>query len=105
LKWRIFDFHGLLENHFQRTCWKYDFRCQGHFADKGELDCWKGEWLSWRLEPSSDEAPAVVSHPVEPTLPLGIARSIDHTQQGFTDWRHAGASGDAPFEPRALRVL
>jgi hypothetical protein len=44
---------------------------------------------------------AVVSHPVEPTLPLGIARSIDHPQQGFTDsdGRHAGESEDAPFQP------
>jgi hypothetical protein len=40
---------------------------------------WKSRAARWRVEPSSDEwAPAVVSHPVELTLPLHIARCIDH---------------------------
>jgi hypothetical protein len=50
-------------------------------------------------KPSSDEAPAAVSHPVEKTLPLRTARRIDHSQQGFTDGRHAAEFEDAPSEP------
>jgi hypothetical protein len=58
-----------------------------------------------RVEASSDEARAVVSHPVEPTLPLGIARRIDHPQQGFTVGRHAGDFEGAPFELADIPIV
>ena len=71
---------------------------QGYFHEhEGQLDRWKSRAARWRVEPNSDEAPAVVSHPVEPTLPLRISRRIDHLQQGFTDGRHAGKFEDAAF--------
>ena len=55
---------------------------QGHFRrHEGRLDCWTSRAVRWRGEPSSDEAPAVISHPGEPTLPLGIACRIDHPEQ------------------------
>ena len=47
------------------------------------------------LNQTQMRAPAVVSHPVEPTLPLRIARGIDHPQQGFTGGRHDDESEDA----------
>jgi hypothetical protein len=51
---------------------------QGHFrGHEGRLDCWRSRAARRRVEPSSDEAPAIVSHPVEPTLPPGIARPIE----------------------------
>ena len=40
----------------------------------------------------------VVSHPIELTLPLCIARRIDRPEQGLTDGRHARKSEDASFE-------
>jgi hypothetical protein len=57
-----------------------------------------GDRLVWRVDAGSDKASALASHPAEPTLPLGIACRIDHSQQGFPDSRHAGESEDAPFE-------
>jgi hypothetical protein len=46
---------------------------QGHFHGNGDdLDWWKSPAARWRVEPNSDEAPAVVSHPFEPTLSLPI---------------------------------
>ena len=64
---------------------------QGHFHEhEGRLECGTSRAARWRVEASSNEAPAEVSHPVEPTLPLGITRSIDHPQQGFADARHVG---------------
>ena len=66
-----------------------DFQCHFH-EHEGRLDCWTSRAARSRVEASSDEAPAVVSHPVEPTLPLRFARRIDHSQQGFVDGRHAG---------------
>jgi hypothetical protein len=75
-----------------------DFQCHFH-EHEGRLDCWTSRAARWRVEPSSDEAPAVVFHPVEPTLPLCISRRIDHLQQGFTGERHADESENAPFGP------
>src|SRR6266404_3480398 len=62
-------------------------------------NCWTSRAARWHVEPSQDEAPAAVSHPVEPTLPLRIARRIDHSQPRFTDGRYAGEAEDVPFEP------
>jgi hypothetical protein len=55
------------------------------------------------FEPSPAKAPAVVSQPVEPTLPLGIASSIDHPQRRLPNGLYAGETKGAPFEP-ALSV-
>ena len=48
---------------------------------------------------SSDEAPAVLLHPIGPTLPPGIACRIDHPEQSLADGGHAGEAKDASFEP------
>jgi len=52
-----------------------------------------------RVEASSDEARAVVSHPVEPALPIRIGRRIDRPQQGLPNGFYAGETKDAPLEP------
>src|SRR5271166_4495754 len=51
---------------------------QGHLRghERG-LDCWTLGAARWRVEPSSDEAPAVVPRPVQPTLVLRIAQRIE----------------------------
>src|SRR5271157_1430357 len=51
---------------------------QGHLRghERG-LDCWTLGAARWRVEPSSDEAPAVVPRPVQPTLVLRIAHRIE----------------------------
>jgi hypothetical protein len=51
------------------------------------------------LSQAEKRGPAVVSHPVERTPPLRIARCIDHPQQGFTDACYAGDSEDVMFAP------
>jgi hypothetical protein len=59
---------------------------QGHFhGNEGWLECWTSRAARWRVEPSSDEAPAVVSHPLEPAPPLRIVGRSDHPQQRFTE--------------------
>jgi hypothetical protein len=71
---------------------------QGHFhRHEGRLDCWTSRAVRWRGEPSSDEAPAVISHPGEPTLPLGIACRIDHPEQWLVDRGNAGKFEDGTF--------
>jgi hypothetical protein len=69
------DFHEADGNHFQPTCWKCEetrepaiSRCPKLISSNMNAGptVRNGEWLSGRLEPSSDEASAVVPHPVEP---------------------------------------
>jgi len=51
-----------------------------------------------RRQSSSNEAPAVASHPVKPAPPLGIARRVGHPQQGLADGLHPGEFECAAFE-------
>jgi hypothetical protein len=74
-----------------------DFQRYFHGHD-GRLDYWTSRAACWRVEPRSDEAFAVISHQVEPTLPLCIARYIDHPEQSFIDGRHAGKYEDLHLE-------
>ena len=50
-----------------------------------------------RRQSSSNKAPAVASHPVKPPPPLGIARRVDHPQQGLANGLHPGEFEDAAF--------
>src|SRR5215831_15858212 len=50
-----------------------------------------------RRQSSSNEAPAVASHPVQPAPPLGIARRVGHPQQGLADRPHPGEFEDTEF--------
>jgi hypothetical protein len=51
-----------------------------------------------RRQSSSNKAPAVAFHPVKPAPPLGIARRVDHAQQGLANGLHAGEFEYAGFE-------
>jgi hypothetical protein len=75
-----------------------DFQCHFH-EHEGRLDWWTSRASRSRAEASSDEARAVVSHPVEPALPIPIGRRIDRPQQGLPNGFYAGETKDAPFEP------
>src|SRR6516162_6287561 len=52
--------------------------------------------------PPQDEfnkPPAVISHPVKPAPSLGVARRVNHPQQGLMDGLHPGEFEDAAFKP------
>ena len=51
-----------------------------------------------RRQSSSNEAPAVASHPAKPAPPLGIALRVDHPQQGLANGLHPGEFEYAAFE-------
>jgi hypothetical protein len=64
---------------------------QDHFhGHEDDLDCWTSRAARRRVDASSDKASAVVSHPIEPTLPLRIARRIDHPERCLPCGGNAG---------------
>jgi hypothetical protein len=52
----------------------------GHDGEPGRMDV--GD-ASLAIGRTSNEAPTVVSHPVKPALPLGIARRVQNPKQGL----------------------
>src|SRR3984893_12225826 len=64
---------------------------QAHFhGHEDDLDCWTSRAARWRVEASSDEAPAVVSHPVKLTCRFASLA---------TPTIPSRLSEDAPYEP------
>src|SRR6266851_5148657 len=71
---------------------------QGHFHGGGcRSDGWKWRPARRRVDAGSDKASAVDPHAVEPTLPLRIARRIDHPERCLADGGNAGKFEDAAF--------
>jgi hypothetical protein len=62
-----------------------DFQCHFH-EQEGGLDCWTSRASRSRVEASSDEARAVVSHPVEPAPPISPRSPYRPSPAGFAEW-------------------